>query len=206
MKRLVSALLIAVLSVSLAACGSSDANNDTSNNDSIAESEITGSGAADTQTDTADMQTDTADTQTDAAGTNGDTVGAILSADFAEQVNANENASALDIADALLTNEVIAFEGATMAVEPGLLNGFGNEEITGFSEGAMFGPMIGSIPFVGYIFTLEEGTDAETFMSDLKAKGDLRWNICTEADEMVVESAGNKVFFVMCPTSLDEDM
>lgn len=201
MKRLVSALLIAVLSVSLAACGNRDADNDTNNtansNNSIAESEITGSEIA---------GSGAADTQTDAAGTNGDTVGAILSADFAEQVNANENASALDIADALLTNEVIAFEGATMAVEPGLLNGFGNEEITGFSEGAMFGPMIGSIPFVGYIFTLEEGTDAETFMSDLKAKGDLRWNICTEADEMVVESAGNKVFFVMCPTSLDEDM
>ncbi len=197
MKRLVSALLIAVLSVSLAACGNRDANNNANSNDNVAESEITGSEIA---------GSGAADTQTDAAETKGDTVGAILSADFAEQVNANENASALEIADALLTNEVIAFDGATMAVEPGLLNGFGNEEITGFSEGAMFGPMIGSIPFVGYIFTLEEGTDAETFMSDLKAKGDLRWNICTEADEMVVESAGNKVFFVMCPTSLDEDM
>ncbi len=186
MKKFVSMLLIAALGASLSACGNRDADNaadqNADRNDSIVGSEVAGSGTA------------------------GDTVGTILSADFLEQVNANENATALEIADALLANEVIAFDGAAVEVEPGLLNGFGNEEITGFSEGAMFGPMIGSIPFVGYIFTLEEGTDAETFMSDLKTKGDLRWNICTEADEMAAESAGNKVFFVMCPASLDEDM
>ena len=91
-----------------------------------------------------------------------------------------------------------------MPVEPGLLSGFDNAEITGFKEGVMFGPAIGSIAFVGYVFELEEGTDAEAFKTTLKDNANLRWNICVAAEEMVVESEGNKVFFVMCPASFDE--
>ena len=40
---------------------------------------------------------------------------------------------------------------------------------------------------------------------DLKANANLRWNICTTADEMVAGSVGNKVFFVMCPTEFTEE-
>lgn len=198
MKKLVSTLLIAVLSVSLVACGNNNAENDTNNN----ANNNTNGVVAETQT----SETQVSETTENNAAVNGESLGTILAADFVTQVTANENATALEIAEAVLTNEKIAFAGATMEVEPGLLNGFGNAEITGFSEGAMFGPMIGTIPFIGYIFTLEDGTDVEAFKDNLKTNGDLRWNICTEADEMVVESAGNKVFFVMCPSSLQEDM
>ena len=203
MKKIVSTLLIAVLSVSLVACGNNNADKDTNNNTN----NNTNGVVAETQTPESQvLETQVPETTENNAAANGETLGTILAADFVTQVTANENATALEIADAVLTNEKIAFAGATMEVEPGLLNGFGNAEITGFSEGAMFGPMIGTIPFIGYIFTLEDGTDVETFKNDLKTNGDLRWNICTEADEMVVESAGNKVFFVMCPSSLQEDM
>lgn len=203
MKKLVSTLLIAVLSVSLVACGNNNADNDTNNN----ANNNTNGAVAETQTpETQVPETQVPGTTENNAAANGETLGTTLAADFVTQVTANENATALEIAEAVLTNENIAFAGATMEVEPGLLNGFGNAEITGFSEGAMFGPMIGTIPFIGYIFTLEDGTDAEAFKENLKTNGDLRWNICTEADEMVVESAGNKVFFVMCPSSMQEDM
>ncbi len=203
MKKLVSTLLIAVLSVSLVACGNNNADNDTNNN----ANNNTNGAVAETQTpETQVPETQVPETTENNAAANGETLGTTLAADFVTQVTANENATALEIAEAVLTNENIAFAGATMEVEPGLLNGFGNAEITGFSEGAMFGPMIGTIPFIGYIFTLEDGTDVEAFKENLKTNGDLRWNICTEADEMVVESAGNKVFFVMCPSSMQEDM
>lgn len=203
MKKLVSTLLIAVLSVSLVACGNNNADNDTNNN----ANNNTNGAVAETQTpETQVPETQVPGTTENNAAANGETLGTTLAADFVTQVTANENATALEIAEAVLTNENIAFAGATMEVEPGLLNGFGNAEITGFSEGAMFGPMIGTIPFIGYIFTLEDGTDVEAFKENLKINGDLRWNICTEADEMVVESAGNKVFFVMCPSSMQEDM
>ena len=203
MKKIVSTLLIAVLSVSLVACGNNNADKDTNNNTN----NNTNGVVAETQTPESQVpETQVPETTENNAAANGETLGTILAADFVTQVTANENATALEIADAVLTNEKIAFAGATMEVEPGLLNGFGNAEITGFSEGAMFGPMIGTIPFIGYIFTLEDGTDVEAFKDNLKTNGDLRWNICTEADEMVVESAGNKVFFVMCPSSMQEDM
>ena len=131
------------------------------------------------------------------------TVGAALLADFKSK--AKDSASALSIAEALISNKVIAFAGGAMPVEEGFLTGFDNTEIKGFKEGAMFAPMIGTIPFVGYVFTLADGTNAADFISTLKSAANLRWNICTSAEEMVTGSAGNKVFFVMCPESFDEE-
>ena len=90
-----------------------------------------------------------------------------------------------------------------MPVEPGLLSGFDNYEVTGFQEGAVFMPMIGSIAFVGYVFTLEDGADVNAFMENLKANCNPRWNICVEAEETRVASVGNKVFFVMSPMTLE---
>ncbi len=117
----------------------------------------------------------------------------------------NSDKSAQEIADALLSESVINFMGMSMAVEEGLLNGFGNAEITGFDEGVMFGPMIGTIPFIGYVFDLSEGTDADEFVQTLKDNADLRWNICTEADELIVEKDGDKVIIIMTPDSLEQE-
>ncbi len=127
------------------------------------------------------------------------TVGTKLLADFKTMTDKTPQ----EIADALLTNEVIQFMPATMPVEEGFLNGF-NNEIKGFEEGVMFGPAIGTIPFVGYIFTVAEGGDVDAFVTTLETEANLRWNICTEAEELIVEAAGNTVFFVMCPTTFEE--
>lgn len=135
-------------------------------------------------------------TETDPAPT---TVGTKLLADFKTLTDKTPQ----EIADALLTNEVIQFMPATMPVEPGFLNGF-NNEITGFEEGVMFGPAIGTIPFVGYVFKLADGADVDAFVATLEENANLRWNICTEAEEMVCEAVGNTVFFVMCPTTFEE--
>ncbi|MBQ6824700.1 MAG: hypothetical protein IJP27_08605 [Clostridia bacterium] len=133
------------------------------------------------------------------AGNTETTVGSTLLADFNTKTG-----TAQEIADALLQNEIIQFMGATMPVEEGLLNGFGETEIKGFKEGVMFAPMIGTIPFVGYIFTLEDGADVNAFKTTLKDNANLRWNICTEAEELIVESKDNTVFFLMCPKSFEQ--
>jgi len=91
-----------------------------------------------------------------------------------------------------------------MEVEPGLLSGFDNAEITGFKSGAVFQPMIGSIAFIGYVFELEDGVSASDFIATLKKNANLRWNICVEAEEMVAGSSQNKVFFVMSPKHFEE--
>lgn len=131
------------------------------------------------------------------------TVGNTLLSAFKSK--ASTGADVLTIANALVSNPIIEFAGDAVEVEPGLLTGFRNTKITGFKKGAQFGPIIGSIPFVGYVFELEEGTDASSFISTLRNSANLRWNVCTEADEMITGSSGNKVFFVMCKKSFDDE-
>lgn len=128
------------------------------------------------------------------------TVGEKLLADF----KADSTGTPQEIADRLLTNEVIEFMGAAMPVEEGLLSGFDNTEIKGFKEGVMFAPMMSSIAFVGYIFELPESADVEAFKTTLKDSANLRWNVCVEAEELIVENEGTKVFFLMCPKSFEQ--
>ena len=101
-----------------------------------------------------------------------------------------------------LPNSIPFIAGST-EVEPGLLNGFYDAEISGFQSGGMFGPMMGSIAFVGYVFDLADDADVEAFKKNLTDNANLRWQICVTADEMLCESNGDKVFFIMCPTSLE---
>ncbi len=129
------------------------------------------------------------------------TAGEKLLADFKAKAGSSSSATAL--AEAISQNAIIPFSAMAVPVEPGFLAGFGNAEIKGFKEGAMFGPVIGSVPFVGYVFVLEDGVSASDFISTLKSNADLRWNICVEAEEMVAGSVGNKVFFVMCNKDLN---
>ena len=130
-----------------------------------------------------------------------ETVANTLMSDF-KSIAKSQNAES--IANQLIANKIIPFMPAVMPVEEGLLNGFGDAEITGFKEGAMFGPMIGSIPFIGYVFELKDETDVDQFISTLKSNADLQWNICTKAEEMEVCSVDKKVFFVMCPKYFEE--
>ena len=124
-----------------------------------------------------------------------------LKAEFVELAKKGE--SSLQIAEKLITNKVIPFAGGAMEIEPGFLSGFDNYEVKGFKSGAVFMPMIGSIAFVGYVFELEAGADANAFVDELTANANLRWNICVAAEEMVTAVEGNMVFFCMSPLSFE---
>lgn len=130
------------------------------------------------------------------------TLGAALLEVFSTQIEANPAMTAQELADAVITNEAILFAGASVPVEAGFQMGF-TVEISGFEEAVMFAPMIGTIPFVGYVYDLAEDADAEAFMTTLQENSDMRWNICTEAEQTVIASYGDKVFFLMCPKSLE---
>ncbi len=177
MKKIIAILLASMMMLSTAACGNT-----------------TDSDSTDTTTAAQAQDATNADTATDG------TVGSALLADF----KANPNGTAQEIADRLLQNKVCQFMGGSMPVEEGPLTGFDNAEIKGFKEGVMFSPMVGTIPFVGYIFQLEDGADVEAFKTTLKDSANLRWNICTEAEELIVENEGNTVFFLMCPKNFDQ--
>ncbi len=137
------------------------------------------------------------ETNTQPSGT---TVGETLAAVW----RANSGKSAEEIANAVLSHSSIQFMGGVVPVEEGLLTGFDNTEIRGFSSGYMFAPAIGTIPFVGYVFELSDASGADAFVSTLKGAANPRWNICTEAEQTIVEKSGNKVFFLMCPKSFEE--
>lgn len=129
------------------------------------------------------------------------TLGNILKAEFEKIANSG---NALQIAEKLAANDCVnMLSMGAMSVEQGFLAGFDNTEITGFSDGAMFAPMIGTIPFVGYVFNVDNPEYAKAFADMLESSANPRWNICTRADETVVATSGNKVFFVMCPASLE---
>lgn len=125
-----------------------------------------------------------------------DTLGQQLYHEFSAKVEGGEK-DVQALADALLQSGMLPFDGLSMEVEPGWLMGF-SADITGFEKAVMFGPAIGAIPFVAYVFQLESADACEAFCANLLECADPRWNICTEADETVCGSADNLVFFVMC--------
>jgi len=111
---------------------------------------------------------------------------------------AAEGKTPLEIATALGAESFCGYDCAISEYQEGFLNGF-NSDVTGFSGCAGFAPWIGSIPFVGYVFELENEEVAKTFASDIATIADPMWNICTEAKDPVIESYGNLVFLTMVP-------
>lgn len=202
MKKLLLSALALTLAFSMAACGK-DTEPSATPEPSIQESVESEPISTETPATEAPVETEApAENETPVEG---ETVGSTLLGVF-NQLMADETAGhdALTIADKLVTHESILFSGGAMEVEAGFLSGFDNYEVTGFEHGAMFAPMIGSIPFVGYVFTLPEDADVDAFMTGLKDNANLRWQICVEAEEMICEANGNTVFFLMCPTSFEE--
>lgn len=216
MKRFLSILLMLALVLSVAACGNKPVEEEVNAGTEIGEEtqkedlkeevkEETKEEDKKTEekpetkpADKVETVPEEAPSQPEASGT----VGQTLLSEFKKIASSG---NALSVAEKLVANPVIAFAGGAIEVEPGYLTGFDNAEITGFKEGAMFAPMIGTIPFVGYVFTLESGTNASDFIATLKASANLRWNICTSADEMIAGSSGDKVFFIMSPKSFEQE-
>lgn len=95
---------------------------------------------------------------------------------------------------------IIDFGPAIESVSEGYLAGY-SADITGFQSAYCIAPFIGSIPFMAYVF---ETDDPDALVNTLIENKDLRWNICTEANEMRVVTDGNFVFAVMSPFTFEE--
>ncbi len=181
MKKLLVALLILTLSVSLIACGKDKDPGVTT------DAPVTTAPADGNLTPTVDENT----------------VGGKHWAAFVAEKTANPAITAEELAGKLVMMEINQFMGGTMPVEPGFLSGFDNYEVTGFESGVMFCPMIGSIAYVGYVFDLAEGADVAAFVKGLTDNANPRWNICVTADQTVAGAIGNTVFFLMCPETYE---
>lgn len=123
-----------------------------------------------------------------------DTVAAKVEKSFMAAVKENTDVAAIASeigADSVLSD--ISVE--TDTVNPGYLNGF-DGDILNFTEGAVIMPFISSIPFVAYVF---KANDTTALFNELSEKVNLRWNVCTEADEMRIDIEGDYVFVVLAP-------
>ena len=203
MKKILTLMIVAAMAMSITACSKKP---DTAPETTTTPEVTTVPEETTTvETESSDVVTEEvtdAPEDTTAPDASADTLGNTLYKDFLSKVEANPDMSVEELANQIIANPVIQFGPAVMPVEAGYLPGF-TEEISGFKSGAMFAPMIGSIPFVGYIFELESEDDIEAFLTTLDNTSDPRWNVCVEADETVMGNSGTKIFFVMCPTSIE---
>lgn len=150
-----------------------------------------------------------AETQKPAGGDSADTstkeetVGQILLKDFNSRVN--DKSTTLSLAEGLISNSIIEFYGGVTPMEIGVyMPGLGEFDVSGYKECTSFGPMMSSIAFIGYIFELEEGTDADAFEKALSEHANPRWNVCVTADETTIDTNGRFVFFLMAPMHFEE--
>lgn len=199
MKKILAILLAAIMLLSVVACTPVEDNNDPDNTPDSGEQ--TPDTTPDTTPDGGEEQPSGDASITIKPTVDEGTLGATLWDAFMQEMLANEQVSMEELANKLITNPAIQFFGGAMPVEAGFLSGF-NNEVSGFTSGAMFAPMMGSIAFVGYVFELAEDANVQEFINNLTADANPRWQICVTADQTVVGAFNNKVFFLMCPASL----
>ena len=120
---------------------------------------------------------------------------------FHEYVKENPDAGTLKIAEYFAKHQKFS-SLITNEVSEGRIMGFGDfekeVEIKGFAEGAGFVPRVSPSLFIGYVFRVADGTDAEAFASMLKENANLAWNVCMAANTVITETDGNLVLFMMC--------
>lgn len=201
MKKIIALLACMALLLSMAACGAKTPANEEPTTGATEPTTNATEPTGNNSTETPDEPAQNPDETPDAPDAEL-TVGQTLLATF----KANATGTAEEIANAVISDPIIQFMGMAMAINPTdfeFLSGLGEAKVE-YQEGAMFGPMIGTIPFIGYIFNVAEGTDVEAFKTMLNDNANLRWNICTAADELVIDNVGNTVFFLMCPASFEQ--
>ncbi len=123
-----------------------------------------------------------------------------LAQQFKEEIKKEKDI--MNVASSISKNKVLEISTDVVALgSDDYVSGF-QTEIKKFNQAVAIRPMIGTIPFVAYIFDVDDG---ETFAKNLKENADLRWNICTEADEMEAAVFDHYVFFVMSPKNFDQE-
>ncbi|MBE6537865.1 MAG: hypothetical protein E7671_00165 [Ruminococcaceae bacterium] len=200
MKKILALILAAMMIFAVVSCGNTNTDGKDTDTDAVVDTTV------DTTEDTA---TDTdVDTTVDTDAVDGETEGSALEAaakavmekyaEFAGMRASYDEYMAMDDVEEMTYEEYISYQIMIEPVEAGaeLLQGFTTAP-TGYTEAYSFYPGMMGAPFIGYIFTLEEGADVEAFKTFLTENCDMRWNICTSANTVVCENVGNVVYFNM---------
>ena len=127
------------------------------------------------------------------------TVAVSLSEVFKEVIKETQDLE--EVAKKISESEILVPETQVFKIgKKDYLSGF-DEEIKGFKKAVGIAPMIGTIPFIAYVFEVE---NPEEFKTTLEEHAQLNWNICTVADEMKITVEDNYIFFIMSPSNFEE--
>jgi hypothetical protein len=173
MKKIAALILALTMLISIVACGGNN--------------ETTGTTAT---TEGTTVATD--NTTTDVATTTEATTAATTTAPVTSTVTLDVISNAISAKVAELTDNELSVMGSPM--EAGYLPWF-NNEVTGFSECYVTMPMIGTIPFISYVFRVSSASEAEAFLAKINAEFNLRYVLCNPADTLVTAIYGDLVFF-----------
>ncbi len=132
-----------------------------------------------------------------------ETLGYLFYEKMVEVKTANPNATSGEIVEAIMNSNLsIAVPGAmAMPMEPdGFLQGIGKDGATfgGFKSATVLAPMMMGVPFMLYVFDLDESADVAAFAKKVEAEANPGWNICTVAETVTVGACGNNVILAMC--------
>lgn len=206
MKKLIAIILAAMLLLTLSACnGNDDIDTDGGTDPDTAQTDAPETNPPETN----DPEDGASEVKNIIPTVDADTLGGKIWDAFYADITANPNATAeelaVNIANAGIAPHSLGGMTLNSLVTPNdegklYLQGFGEYDFAGLDtqKSAIFLPMMGSTPFIGYIFELSDGIDAASFIKTLEENANLRWQICVSADQMVAGSIGNKVLFVMC--------
>lgn len=193
MKKLLAGILIFTMAIGLFGCSKSDSSGNDGNG-------TTTDATKESVTEPVDDSFGGFEDDIDNGVDNGNTgSGDMESAEIESKVVSifeEEIAKGTDIEEiAKLIAPVTEFDCEVRKVEEGYLMEF-TEDVKGFKKGYVIAPVVGTIPYVSYIF---EADDADDFAARLKDTANPRWNICTEAGDPVIKVKDNYVFLTMCP-------
>lgn len=212
MKKLIAIILAAMLLLTLSACnGNGDIDTDGGSDPDTTQTNPPETNPPETN----DPEDGPSEIKNIIPTVDADTLGGKIWDAFYADITANPNATAeelaVNIANAGIAPHSLGGMTLNSLVTPNdegklYLQGFGEYDFAGLDtqKSAIFLPMMGSTPFIGYIFELSDGIDAASFIKTLEENANLRWQICVSADQMVAGSIGNKVFFLMCLAATEE--
>ncbi len=205
MKKIIALILAGLMLLSFAAC----AKNDNENGDKPTTTVTEANGDADTTTTGTEEKKEPTELELSKKASVAKIAEALL-AKYEEYTNLRgtyeEYMAELDEADRMPYEEFRGYQLHTGPVEDMEYGLVGIPTLPeGIGEVHVYQPSMGTIPFIGYVFRVAEGTDVETFKKALLDNCDRRWNFCTEANTAICENFGEIVWFTMMNIANDEN-
>ena len=191
MKKLIAMLLVLTMAVSMVACGQTSATEPT-----------TKPTTAPTEPTTAPTEGNPTTAPTEPAAP--ETLSEKVKVAFAELVKANAGKTGEEIAEMLIADELLADREmfTTNHIDASWMIGFDETFAPEAFKKATSMEQSNFGVFLGYVFELNEGTDAAAFAAYLKEHADMNWNRYP-ADQIIAHNEGNLVLLVMCAENVE---